>query len=402
MDAPTIQVMNGISAVGTRVWPAATVGTAAMAASMAVLYAVSGLGPFLVAELGLSRTQLGGLVAVTFAVAAVTSLFAGHLVDLAGPRRGLLALFTVVSVALVAASLADSYAWLVAALAVGGVGQALANPATNLLIVNQVPQRRRGLAIGLKQSGVQLAAVGGGAVLPLVAGVAGWRVALACTVLLPVASAVLLLVVFAPDVRRPVAGPWWRWPRPSAWLIPLMGYSLLLGTALAAVNTYLPLYAVQQLGFADRSAGLVLVALGLAGLVARVWWTRWADRRRDVTRVLVWLSVAASIAAAVASAAHLAPPLVWLAAVGVGATATGANALSMLAVVRRATAAGHASAMVSLGFFGGFVIGPATFGLVADLAGYSAAWGVVTVAFVGSALVAISLKDAPRPLGAPT
>lgn len=47
-------------------------------------YAVSALAPLFAADLGLPRSGVGLLVATTFAVAAGTSLVAGHGVDLAG------------------------------------------------------------------------------------------------------------------------------------------------------------------------------------------------------------------------------------------------------------------------------------------------------------------------------
>ena len=393
--------MTGTAPPPTRVavWPAVTVATAAMATSMIALYAVGGLGPFLVADLGLSRAGLGSLVTATFGVAALSSLVAGHAVDVVGARRGLLVLCAVVGSALIGAGLAGSYGWLVVAVALAGIGQAIANPATNLLVADRVPVPRRGLAIGLKQSGVQLAAVTGGALLPALAGAVGWRGALLWTAVLPVASAGLLLVVLPSGGQPPVTGSWWRWSRPSRWLGRLMGYSLLLGTGLAAVNTYLSLYAVQQLGLGVRPAGLVLAAFGLAGLVARVWWSRWVDRLPDAAQILPWLSAGAVVAVGVVWAAQFMPALVWLGALGIGATATGANAVSMVAVVRRGGTPGHASGMVSLGFFSGFVVGPAAFGVIADHLGYSVAWLFVVAAFAGSAGVALARPKRSRRAG---
>jgi predicted MFS family arabinose efflux permease len=177
-----------------------------------------------------------------------------------------------------------------------------------------------------------------------------------------------------------------------------MGFSLLLGTGLAAVNTYLPLYASQQLGLAGAAAGSVLACFGVAGLVARVLWTRVADGLAEVTGALWWLSLgAAGCALLLPLAAGQGTWLVWAGAVGVGATATGANAVSMLAVVRRGaasrdTATGHASALVSLGFFGGFVVGPIGVGLLADWAGWGVAWMGVAIAFAGAAAVGAVLS----------
>ncbi len=364
----------------------AGVATVAMAASMLALYAVSALGPALVQDMQLPRSAVGALVTATFSVACVASLVAGRVVDVSGPRRGLLWLAALVLVGLLAAALAPGYGALLVALAVTGLAQALANPVTNLLVATRVPGPKRALAIGVKQSGVQLAAFAAGLALPPLAAIAGWRAGMAVGAVLP---AVLLIAVWRavpPDARSQAAGPWWRGSRPSPWIAALMVFALLLGTGLAIVNTYLPLYASQQLELPDAAAGSVLAAFGIAGLVARVAWTRLADRLADLRVALLWLSLAAAgCALLLPLAAGSGTWLVWVGALGVGATATGAHAVSMLAVVRRGGATGHASALVSLGFFGGFVIGPAGAGLLADWAGFTVMWLTVALAFTAAA-----------------
>jgi predicted MFS family arabinose efflux permease len=379
--------------VAARWWVQVGAATGAMGASMAVLYALSALAPFLVADLGLSRAAVGGLVTVSFAVAAVMSMVAGHLVDLWGARRGLVVLCGVVLVALVGAAGAPGYGWLLVSVAAAGVGQAVANPATNVLVAQAVPADRRGTAIGVKQAGVQAAAFLGGLVLPAVAAAAGWRAALRVTALLPLA---VLLVVWwwVPRPQRPVTGGrWWRLSMPSGWLAWLVGFSLLLGTGLAAVNTYLPLYATQRLGLGTGAGGALLAAFGLTGLLARVWWGRWADRAAEVVPVLAWLAAAAGAGVVLLfSAGPVWSGLVWLGAVVVGGSATAANAVSMLVVMRQGKAVGQASGLVSLGFFGGFVVGPAAVGWCADAGGWELAWLVVGGVFAATAGVAARVR----------
>ena len=374
-----------------------------MVLSALPMFSIAALAPFLVTDLGLARSAVGALVTTSFVVASTASLVAGHLVDRLGARRGLAVLCVAIGVGLLAASLSGSIAALAVALAVTGIGQALANPATNVLVTDTVPAARRGLAIGIKQAGVQIAALGSGLLLPLVAEAAGWRWAMRSTVLL---AAVLLVVMWwaAPSAASPGAGnPPLRWSLPRGWLARLVGYSLLLGIGLSSVNTYLPLYAVQRLEFAAGTGGALLAAFGVTGLVARVAWGRWADRLTELTVALVWLSAAAVVGVSLVLGAGLwFSGLVWAGAVVVGSSATAANAVSMLAVVRRGGATGHASGLVSLGFFSGFVIGPTTFGLLSDTAGYHLAWLVVGAVFASSVLVALWVRRAAAVRPVPT
>ena len=59
--------------------------------------------------------------------------------------------------------------------AVVGIGQTLANPATNKMIAHEVPPGRRGLITGIKQSGVQAGAFVAGVAFPAAAVAVGWR-----------------------------------------------------------------------------------------------------------------------------------------------------------------------------------------------------------------------------------
>jgi predicted MFS family arabinose efflux permease len=245
----------------------------------------------------------------------------------------------------------------------------------------------------VKQAGVQVAAFGTGMVLPSVAAASGWRSAMGWSATLPVALLVAVWRLVPAREPRPAAERRWRWPIPSRWLRWLVGYSLLLGAGAAAVTTYLSLYAVQRLGLSEWAGGVLLAAFGVTGLVSRVLWGRWADRLANVTVALAWLPGAAIGAVLLVWAAGpVWAGLVWLGAVGVGGSATAANAVSMLAVVRRGGATGHASGLVSVGFFGGFVVGPALFGVVADGYGYAWAWPLVAALFAGAALTSLRVR----------
>jgi predicted MFS family arabinose efflux permease len=360
----------------------------AMALPMLVLYAVGALGPQLVTDLGVDPTELGVLPATGFAVAAVLSLWLGRMVDRLGTRGAAVALFLVVAVSFAAMAFAGGFGLLVAAIALCGVAQALSNPVTNRVIAERVPARARGAVVGIKQSGVQLAALVAGLGLAPVAAVWGWQVALAWVP--PVALICLIATLRLPHaVRGPGSSGAPLLPavpgRALRWLLALQ---LCLGAGLATVTTFVPLYAHQDLGISKSHAALVLAGFGVSGILARVLWTSLASRRDDPLGLQFMLALFAAIAAGAlwlsseVSAADLA--LVWAGMIGVGATAVAANAVSMLIVIndRRFGPVGHASAWASSGFFAGFAVSPPLAGLLADTAGFGATWALVIGAFL--------------------
>ncbi|MFD5328210.1 MFS transporter [Streptomyces sp. NPDC127092] len=177
--------------------------TTAMAFSMMQLFLIGALGPRLVERLGVSETLLGLTTTVGFGTAAVLSPAGGRIVDRTGPRRALVALLAVSAVALGLIGAAPGPGLLLAAVALGGLPQALANPATNKAILAAVPAPRRGAVTGAKQSGVQLGAFAAGLPLAAAAGLIGWRGAVWLA-----AAAALLAAVWAwralpPDATRP-------------------------------------------------------------------------------------------------------------------------------------------------------------------------------------------------------
>jgi MFS family permease len=389
--------------------------TMGMAACTLLPYALGALGPFITDELGITRTALGSLTTVMYAVGAALSPLAGPLVDRFGGRRSLAVSFATGSLGVaVAAASGRHYAGLVAGAAVFGISVAFGNPATNQLAARGVAAGRHGLVTGVKQSGVQIGAFLAGLVLPAVADAAGWRAALGGCALVgavglvltgrfvPRPSAVVAAtsppeagrgVASAADGRRPGARG-----RLDRAVNRLTVYALLMGFGVGAVGAYLPLYAVEQLGFTRATAGLAAALMGFVGIIARVGWGRRQDRTvTPVIRSLGTLAVGSVLASGLLWAAGaLGSGLLWPGAALFGATAVAWNALGMLSIVRdvEVSVAGRASGRVLLGFYVGFLVGPVTFGWSVDHVGYGAGWAAVTAAFaVASALTMAWIWD---------
>ncbi len=358
----------------------------AMGAGTLMQFAIGVLAPFLTEDLALSRTQYGSLLTVFFAVGAVGSLFAGRLVTQFGGRAVVLAIFWLSAAGLAGMGIAAGYSTLLIAIAVAGLATALINPGTNQLIAVHLPRGEQGVILGIKQSGVQLAAAVAGALLPVAAEEFGWRMAVMVSAgVLLAGVAATWLIVPPPGERRPAmenadgdgAGSfvWW-----------MTGYGFLMGAGVAAVLAFVVLYAVEVLDFSRTRAGLVTAFIGAVSVVARIWWGRVAERTITSTGPLLVLAILSVIGQLMIWGSQTTGEwLLWVGAVVFGASAASWNAAGMLAIVREIApeATGHATGIVQAAFYLGLLVCPLLFGWSVDLTGrYDPGWAGVTIVFI--------------------
>lgn len=369
----------------------ATVLTIGMGFSSIAGFAVGALAPFLVADLALTRPQLGSLVSVLFAVGAVLSAAVGSLVDRSEGPGVLAAGMLVAGLALGAMALARGYSWLAVAAAVGGLALAVGNPVTNKLVALHVPPAARGLVMGIKQSGVQIGAFLAGMLLPALAGVLGWRWALGAAALAAGASGAAALMAVPPAGARTAAAPGTARLRADERIRWLVAYGFLMGAGISPIMAYLPLYAHERLAFSEQSAGAAASVVGGAAAACGILWS-WSSRRfAEVSTPLALIAALGAVFVLLLAGAPAAGGwLLWTAAAGAGATAVAWNATGMLAIVSEVESerAGQASGTVVFGFYAGFVAGPPVFGWAVDRVGaYGAAWIGVAAVFAAAALV---------------
>ena len=272
-----------------------------------------------------------------------------------------------------------------------GVALASGNPVTNKLIAIHVPPGRRGLIMGGKQAGVQVGAFLTGAVLAPVAVAIGWRYALGWSAVVPLAGIVLglgLIPPDRPDREQHEAARRADLPRSIRWLA---AYAFLMGSGVASINAYLPLYLVERAGASQEAAGTVAATIGFIGIGSRIGWAWASERMHGFSLPLLLLGLGAVAAVLLVTAVEsVGLWLAWPAAALFGATAVTWNAVGMLAVITSAGAghAGRASGVVTFGFYIGFVGSPMLFGWLVDRSGgYTVAWLLVAAAFAASTLV---------------
>ncbi|MGH9168200.1 MAG: MFS transporter, partial [Acidimicrobiia bacterium] len=151
------------------------------------------------AELEATPPIIGLAIGGFFAASALGSAPMGRLVERIGAGRGMRLCSAGAALVLGAvALLAHSTLRLMAILVVGGAINAFANPASNLFLARTMPEGRRGLVFGIKQSAIPVATFLAGLAVPGLALTVGWRWAFVLA-----AAAGLVLAVAIPGKERP-------------------------------------------------------------------------------------------------------------------------------------------------------------------------------------------------------
>jgi MFS family permease len=338
-------------------------------------------------DLGFGESRLGIAVGAFFAAAALSSAVLGRTAERLGPTTSMRTSATLSAVSLLGiAAAARNYPTLLLWLALGGVANALAQPAANLFIARTVADARLGMAFAIKQSGIPAATLLGGLAVPSIALTVGWRWAFVAGALLPIAGGLTIPQAGAgraPTMRAAKV----RVPLPP---LVVLGIGIGFGAAAAGTLGAFLVNAAVDAGIAEGPAGL-LVSVGSAiGIAVRLLAGSRADRRtgghlRVVSLMLVAGSVAYLLyASQVGWLLVLATPLAF----GAG---WGWPGLFNLAIVRAHPAApGTASGITQTGTYVGAVTGPVVFGAVVEAASYRAAW-ILAAAFAlaGAATIAV-------------
>lgn len=353
-----------------------------------------GLGPLIRDDLGLPAWWIGFGVATAFAAAALFSVPAGRLADRLGSRRALVTGTSVSMASLLGIGLLTrNLPVLLLFLAVGGLGNALIQPAANLALARGVPAGRQGLAFGFKQAAIPAGTALGGFAVPTVGVTMGWRPAF-------VAAAGLAFATLAlpAATSRVVAGR----RRRASFTIPLSLWLITAGVALGstaanAMAAYLVESAIDA-GWRAGQAGLFLGLGSMCGMASRIVIGWISDRMASG-----WLALVASLmlvgSLGFGSLAFLGVPVLLATGVVLSfAAGWGNNGLVLYAVVRlHPHAPAAATGTTQAGSFVGPVIGPPLFGVVAASWSYAVGWGMLAGASaLGGLLVLLARQRVAR------
>lgn len=366
-----VAVMSlGVMVAGT-VWP----------------FAFGVLAPVLLTELALSPWMFGIIYAVYYASASIGSPWVGRLADRLLFKRSIHLMAIGTTAHLLFFSVAQSVLWLIIGAILAGVVMASANPFTNSLVTASLRDRDVRLAVGVKQSGVPVAAVATGWLVPLVTGWFDWRVGVLSLILFP---AILSVAAFRVTGSGSMAGPEGssrterRAQRQEQRRTPIEStglevYALMLGIVTAGLNGYLPLFANAELAGSLARGGALLAAFAAAGAIGRFFWAVIGQSRRTIPILFALPGVGALALFGLAVTRR--ELLVWVLVVIAGLTVMAWQGIGTIAIINMGTrSVGRTSGRMLQYFYAGFVFGAPAMGVLVDRSGYVAAWSMLGVA----------------------
>lgn len=381
---------------------------------------ISSLAPLLIADLGLTRAQIGLLMGFAFVVFyTLMGVVLGVAADRVSRMKLLAGGLTLWSAMTAVSGLATSFVHLAVARVFVGVGEATLTPAALSMLGDAIPRGRLGMATGVYYAGIPL----GTALSLFVAGWMaphfGWRACFLVLGIVGVLAAGLLFVLREPprhglaggqalpslaQIRGDVGQAFLT--RPALGLV-ILGGTLLAYTAGSALHAVT--WLVQERGFEFRTAaftaGAIAAGAGFAGNVAGGWFADWCARRWRGGRLwsLVVMTVAATPIAVVFYFVPASSPLFYLCWFVASASTTiwfgpvFAAVQELSPVATRSTVVAVALLVMNLGGVGP---GPYVTGVLGDRSsltvGLLSSLGMGLLAVVPFALGALSQRRAAR------
>jgi predicted MFS family arabinose efflux permease len=348
------------------------------------------LFPWLMREFGLSFTQVGAAMTVFFVVSGVGQALAGFVVDRIGALRVLHGGVALLALSGLALAVAQSYAMVLAAAGLAGMGNCVFHPADFTLLNRRVSMSRLGHAFSVHGLSGSLGWAAGPIFMIAIATPLGWRAAAVGASL--VGFAALAFLFMNRRVLEDVAVAAIEPSRKKGGTVAFLGvgvvwmcfaFFLVAVMAFGALQNFAPPILERTYGVTLAFATTGLTAYLLASAAGTAMGGFFATKGEHQDR-LVALALACAAMCAVSLASGALPPwsiVLMMGAMGFGVGFTGP---SRDILVRRAAtstfgarAYGRVYGFVYSGIDVGFALAPLVFGPLMDAGRYSAVlWGV--------------------------
>ena len=371
-------------------WYALGMTTLGQAAANILTSAFGPLAPFLQNDLSISRAEVGLISTAVSLAAAPSALFGGRAADRVGERRVLILSSIVGALAALAVSRSTSFWSLVVSCLGIGLGNGVQNPAGSAAVMRWFPQHQRGLAMGIRQTGVPIGGILTAGVAPILALQYGWRSAYFMGGILSFVGAALITTAYFDPPRKLAHGTVaMRSLRDLARDTRLLRLALIFTCQVftqMAATTYFVLFLHEALGAPVVTAGALFVVVNVAAMISRIGWGLISDRqfqgrRRPVLVIIIGLTVCSTLCAAFLPSQT---PL-WL--VALLSTLFGVSAFSWTGILGTliietvgAESAGSSISLVQVLSAPATLFAPPLFGFLVDVSGaYRTSWLVLTL-----------------------
>jgi MFS family permease len=233
------------------------------------------LYPFIQTEFGLSHAQVGMITSALAVGYATAVIFAGRLSDVFGVKRTIIIATLAMTVFTLGFPLAYSFPVVLILVVLIAMTACGVHPATTKAIMDWFPNRIRGLAMSIKQTGVPAAGALTAAVLPALALIWGWRISAASTALIILFTAIAF-ILFYHDAPRGIQ-PERKFNltilknilRNRDLFITIFWGAVFVGLQFSTLS-YFVLFLIEELEWSPVIAGGMLAIAQVTSIIARV------------------------------------------------------------------------------------------------------------------------------------
>ena len=364
---------------------------AVLTTSSLAVFTVAVLAPEAAPDLGLDPKLIGPYTSVVYFFAAVVGAVTGGLIA----RFGAIRVCQTTMVAAAAGMLLLAAGYPLAALlsaVVLGFNYGPFNPASAHILSGLTRPRWQPFVFSLKQTGVPLGGALAGALAPLLVIEFGWRGAAVAVGAVGLVMALLLQPLrprFDKDLKpvgvTALVNVWA--PLRLVMIQPVLRRYTMTAFTYAGCQVssgvFIVVYMTESHGMSLTLAGLILTCMQVGGFVGRLIWGAASEKILSSRHMLMSLGVMAAlflILTALISGAWP-KPLIVAVATFLGMSTFGWNGimLSEIATHSPQGMAAETTAGMQLVMFGGVVVFPVLFGLIAAGAGYAAAFAALAM-----------------------
>jgi sugar phosphate permease len=368
--------------------------TLAVSGKLAAAFGSVGLAsltPFVRDEFDLSAFGVGGMMGLIFVGAILATVPGGRLTDRVPPGRMLGGCLLVQAASLVVVATAPSTAVFFLGVGLAGLAMGAGDPATNVLVSTNVARSRRGLLMGVKQTGFTVGGLVAGLALPSVAEAGDWRLALLVPLATCVAVGLAGLRIAGAALAAPPGPKQEPEPVRAASLARMGVYGFFMAGIQLSVLGLLAVYVVDRVGHSARGAGLAIAITMAGGTTGRIAWGIVSDRLLRSRVVALQLAALGAGVALVALAVLGSSAALWPVLFVLGFCAIGWNTVYITVAAESVPPAsvGRATGAALFFSYAGALVVPPLLGVLVD---GTDSWAAAWLAAAGAAGVGLAVS----------